>query len=440
MAAAYPDVFDFKNIVVTPMQHVLEGRGKTHVGGPNWPDWSKSATYRVFRGLSPVDTPPSFAKSEETITERSFWIGPIVNHFGHAIADFYTRILPALAACEQCPLVFAAHRQRPLASFEDSPPLFKAILEWYRICPQRVHIVNTPTLFRELATVAQPERSGHYLSTPHPEYLVALTQQAHDRFGPPRRRGTVFVSRANFSARFAGEGYLESCLAAAGARTLRPETEPLQEQLREYWHAGKLIFSEGSALHGLQLLGADLPEVTVLGRRAKGNWWSMQRPVWARTYRPRYVQIARNNFTPVDSTGREVLAAAMSEIDVAALHAGLRADGIDIGPYWHQDTFDQASAIDLDEFIRQEILAWIKQSPKTIPNIFVALRRSRISNAHKVGGILSADAASLYRRARIWELQKKARETYHSALRVPLRRAERHTRQLFDYYSKNATQ
>jgi len=418
------------------MQHVLE-RGKPHVGGPNWPEWSNSAAYRVFRGPRPIDTPPAWAESAEEVTERSFWIGPVVDHFGHAIADFYTRIMPALASCKNCPLVFAAHRQRPIAGYRDSPRVFQAILKWYDVPPSQVHIVNKPTLFRELSTVAQPERTGHYLSTPHPEYLSALTEQAHRRFGRPRRRGAIFVSRANFPARFAGESYLERCFAAAGARAMRPENHSLPDQLSEYWHAEKLIFSEGSAVHGLQLLGADLPELTVLGRRAKGNWWSMQRPLWARTHSARYVRVARNNFTPVDCTGREVLAGALAEIDVDALHGGLRASGVDIRPYWNQGDFDQACSVDLDEFMRQMILPWLERNPRSLPNIFVALRRSKIANADVVGGIVSADAAALYRRARLWDLQKRAKETYAYAWRDPLRRGERYLRYaLAEYFKK----
>jgi hypothetical protein len=77
----------------------------------------------------------------------------------------------------------------------------------------------------------------------------------------------VFVSRSRFKAHLAGEIFLERALIECGFRTVYPELLPLEEQLYIYASASRLVFSEGSALHALQLLGSINSTVTVVVRR-----------------------------------------------------------------------------------------------------------------------------------------------------------------------------
>jgi hypothetical protein len=77
----------------------------------------------------------------------------------------------------------------------------------------------------------------------------------------------LFVSRAGVGEGLVGEAALEDFFAALGARIYRPEQHPLAEQLATYLSHAQLVFTEGSALHGLQLLGRIPGELTVLARR-----------------------------------------------------------------------------------------------------------------------------------------------------------------------------
>ena len=54
---------------------------------------------------------------------------------------------------------------------------------------------------------------------------------------------------------FAAEILLEMVLQERGVRVVHPETLPLEEQLSIYLGADALIVAEGSAQHGLELLG-----------------------------------------------------------------------------------------------------------------------------------------------------------------------------------------
>ena len=63
---------------------------------------------------------------------------------------------------------------------------------------------------------------------------------------------------------FAGEAYLEQVLERIGIGVIRPEKFSIAEQMATYRAAQTLMFAEGSALHGAQLLGRALGDVVAI--------------------------------------------------------------------------------------------------------------------------------------------------------------------------------
>jgi hypothetical protein len=121
--------------------------------------------------------------------------------------------------------------------------------------------------------------------------------------------------------RFAGESYLDEALAAAGVTVFHPESADLHGQFRLYRRARCLIFSEGSALHVLQLLGHLDAEIIILARRP----WARMTAVTLRprVRRLRYVRAARGFICGLLPSGHRQEPAGISVVRREALHSRL---------------------------------------------------------------------------------------------------------------------
>jgi len=261
----------FKDIKIAPYTELLNkmAGGSVHRGGPVWPDWERRTVVRHRRGRQAVDALPAEVPDQdiaESVDELSAWCGPVCPHFGHMLADFSTRI-PVCARMQPMPLLlFCSPPGGRMQRLSDTPVHFREMLAWYRVPDHRVRILWRPTLARRMVCVPQQERLPR--TAPSRAYLDLLDANAEAQgLTGLDRQDTVFVSRAGMAQRLAGEAYLERYLARLGVTVMRPETLPLLEQLRVYARARAIVFSEGSALHALQLLGRGLGQVHVLRRR-----------------------------------------------------------------------------------------------------------------------------------------------------------------------------
>ena len=82
-----------------------------------------------------------------------------------------------------------------------------------------------------------------------------------------------YVSRLKhiYSGSFLGESLIEQCLSKVGFTILYPEEIPTIEMVHLLRSAEVAIFSEGSAIHNLELCGRTDVKVFVIGRR-KGSF------------------------------------------------------------------------------------------------------------------------------------------------------------------------
>ena len=338
----------FRNIAVYPTQELLRhlSDGAFFRGGPDWPHFAVQIHARHCWNLipRPVDSRPHRAEPANDRIERGIWCGPVSSHFGHMIADFGMRIAASSRFDPTTPLVFSIAPDAP-----EPLPFFWQILDHFGVERSRVLLIRRPVRFDELLVAPQAERRfGGRPSRRHLRMMDALTE----RDPPPALSADerVFVSRGRWPwGRFAAEAYLDEVFAAAGITVFHPETADLRTQLRVYQRARALIFSEGSALHALQLLGHVAADVTVLARRPGER-------IAASSLRPRvrslrYIPAARGVVYGVGRTGRPQQPAGISVIDENACLTGLRRLGIDLGRIWeprrHAESRDN------------EIAAWI---------------------------------------------------------------------------------
>lgn len=341
-------VRQFKNIVVHPTQELLRhlSGGAFFRGGPDWPYFPMQIYARHCLRMipRPVDSRPRPAGRAVESADVGIWCGPVSNHFGHTIADFGMRIAASSRLDATTPLLFS------IADTADAepPPFFWQIIDHLGVDRRRVVLVRRPTRFARLAVLPQAERRlGGGPSRRHLDLMDALTASS----SPAERDiDRVFVSRGLWpKGRFAGEAYLDQVFAAAGITVFHPESVDLHAQLRLYRRARQLIFSEGSALHALQLLGHIDADVAVLARRPS-------RRVAAASLRPRvrslrYIGAARGVVYGVTASGHPQRPSGISVIDERSLIAGLRSLGIDVGSLWDPNSY--AASRD------NEIAAWI---------------------------------------------------------------------------------
>ncbi|MFT2091638.1 glycosyltransferase 61 family protein [Paraglaciecola sp. 2405UD69-4] len=258
----------YRNIPVLPIQEVLgtpQGRSE-HKLGPIYPDWTGANKVRFHRNGRPHDTRPDLKVNENlTYLKGTYaWGGPIVDHFGHQIADFSTRL--AMYKGMNCHYLFSVGKLNGF-NIKNLPKFVVQILEWFHVPLDKIIFVDKPVLVDKLIVAPQQEQLSQI--APNNKYLNILGELSkvnglnHSGSAP-----LVYVTRSGQSKGIlAGEKYLESIFRDEGYKIVRPENLPLKEQLDIYINAEQLIFSEGSAMYGIQLLGKLNCDVHVLQRR-----------------------------------------------------------------------------------------------------------------------------------------------------------------------------
>jgi hypothetical protein len=251
----------------------------------------------------------------------------------------------------------------------DTPPFFAEVLGWFGIPPARVDVIAQATLVRHIVVAPQAEQVPR--PGPEPWYLDLLDANTRSRLGDVEPSGALYVSRAGQWGRFAGEAVLEQIMQEAGYRVLRPETLPLAEQLRAYAGAESIVFAEGSAMHGAQLLGRALGDVTILTRRSGVKL--AQAALKPRSRSLRYVNAVRSLVQGRDLDGHLLSARGLSVLDPERVLAALP-----LGDAWDQEAFDAA--------VEADVRGWL-EIEQALPRWNAAGNEELITAALRAGGL-----------------------------------------------------
>ena len=271
----------FEGIEVHPYYRLFEPSIGELSGGPNWPDFSKRTFERHNRFGRPIDSEfESSSQKLQRISGKSFWVGPVVDHFGHQLLDFSTRLAWATKFSPNghyliSSLVPSSHlralnprRDWHYSSIPDIPLYIRNIFNWFGVTENRIHLVNEPVIVDELQVFEQGEQ---FMVSPSDSYLDELDQWRLRWSGI--RTDLVYVSRTRLASPFGrlmGEKAIEAAFALAGFKVVYPELIPISLQARIYGGAKKIVFAEGSAVHGLGLLGRIEASVFIINRRKTG--------------------------------------------------------------------------------------------------------------------------------------------------------------------------
>lgn len=343
----------FENVHVVPYDQLLGGHPSAiHKGGPIWPDWENQTWPRHCRRGRPVDAQPlaPTIAPHRIVRKNAFWCGPIVKHFGHAIGDFGMRILPSLAEGSDIIGVFSSGGRFQHFSYEDIPSFYRQMLTYYGLRRENTFVVKDPVIFDEINIVPQAEQIGGI--GPSGDYLNMLDELFVRKVGATQKRTSTFVSRSAMRGRIAGESYLEDAMAKIGFHIFHPESASLDEQIRTYATSEVLVFSEGSAIHGTQLLGRQLGDVIVIERR--GGKQLCRENLVPRSRALEYVNAVKCVISEI-SNGAMMSASGISVLQEDLFVEQMMICGMDIGPVWESAKFQAAQEKDIVGWIRRPI-------------------------------------------------------------------------------------
>ena len=154
----------------------------------------------------------------------------------------------------------------------------------------------------------------------------------------------------------AGESYLTQLLMQLGVPVLDPMQVSLTAQLASYAGAKTLIFAEGSALHGRQLLGHVDQVMVVLNRRKAARL--AQAALAARCTELRYVDASAQMVVIGSMAARKERALALSLYDLDVVFATFAGFGIDLQGAWDHAAYALA--------VRQEAEDWLMAQAFTL--------------------------------------------------------------------------
>lgn len=356
----------FENVPVMPHAGI-----QAHVpqGGPIWPDFGAQHGARFcFRGR-PVDLAPKWQKPERRFRRPAIWGGYLSHEFGHLVAEHITRVLPASLARPNDLFAFTLPQGQ---SPETLPDYLWQIFDWLAVPRASVRFVLRPSLAPELRVAPQGEMLGNL--PPDPAYLDAL-DTLPERHGLALGQSVplLYVSRAGWAAKgrgaHLGEAYLVGLLRQLGVPVIDPATLSIRAQMQAYAQAAVLVFAEGSALHGRQLLGRIDQEIHVLNRRPGGDL--AHQPLAARCRRLVHHDVTAELLTVSGRVKtripkpREMRHLAASFYDIDALFAAFSGLGVALSRVWNMAAYRDAALSDALHWV----LAHQAGAEQTLPNL-----------------------------------------------------------------------
>jgi hypothetical protein len=219
------------------------------------------------------------------------------------------------------------------------------VFDWIGLPRDQVQFVTEGLSVAALHVAPQAEALSQV--APKASYLRMVEDWALYLVPVPAQ--VLYVSRLGLpqvgGGAHAGEAYLVDRLSRLGVPVLDPAACSIGAQMAAYAGARRLIFSEGSALHGRQLLGRLDQKIEVL-RRRPGKMMARA------ALRPRcrsltYHDVSAGSLMAYWKTGKRRPNPALSLYDVAGLMQVFQGFGIDLASVWDGAAFATAARVDI---------------------------------------------------------------------------------------------
>ncbi len=333
----------FRDITLVPVASVHQ---HVALGGPIWPDFARRTWVRHCRGGVPQDAAPVWPAGGTRIEPDAVWGGFLDSHFGHFVAEHLPRLPAALRERPDDLYLFTVD---PGVTAETLPAWVAALFDWIGLPMAQVRLVTTPVTVDRLWVGAQAEMLPQV--APAPGYLDLIAPWARGLV--PQRAKLLYVARVGMAAQGggaqAGEGYVVELLRRSGVAVLDPATAPLRSQLAAYAGAERILFAEGSALHGRQLLGHLAQDIAVLRRRPGKRM--AEAALGPRCRSLSYHDVGDQSLMAYWKSGARRPNPALSLYDPDRLQRVLAGYGVDLAPLWDPDSYRSAALGDVAAWV-----------------------------------------------------------------------------------------
>lgn len=331
-----------------PIMPARSFHGKIPGGGPIWPDFAQQRSARHLRDHRAKDKLPVFEEPVETIEENCTWGGFLEPHFGHAMAEHIPRLLNSF---DQRPDDLYAFTLPPRYHDREILSHFRQVFDWIGLRKDQIKLIKKPCLAKRLHVAAQAETLGTL--PPLAGYLDRLDLYAAKHDLKADVIPILYVSRAGFIKKglgnLLGEDFLIQHFERLGIKVIEPSEHSLHAQMKFYQNAKTLIFLEGSAIHGRQLLGHLPQDIHILSRRA--GYRMSENSMRPRCNQLFYHDTALETFAYHGDTGYLRHQLAVSMMDLTAVFGFFRQLGIDIAPDWDLAAYQESVKSDLADWL-----------------------------------------------------------------------------------------
>lgn len=266
MSLLTTDILEYHNLTVGPLEagssklQLLfrldqEGARLPHLRGPG-PTLADISKETYDSGLS--------AETAAEITGTTLYAGVYFRHFGHFIAECIHRLYARLEDDRLSKAKVAFHASGVKRNRIEAW-LFP-ILDICGVDKDEVIFIDRPCRFENL--IVPPQARVLNGPTMKPGYAELFPRRVEAPEGAAGK--SYYVSRAKhfYSGTYAGETLIENYLKGHGFDILYPEEVHLPDVVRMLSTASDIIFSEGSAIHNLELCGKTRARIMVIGRRS----------------------------------------------------------------------------------------------------------------------------------------------------------------------------
>lgn len=261
-----------KDVTLWPM---VPGSIHANLGYVLAPQFGSPFGHYRFRKERTINTasyrPAPLDAAGREVPGTSLYGGVIFSQFGHFIAESLHRLWaigsePGLA---DAPIAFHT-AGRKMVREGDYPGWMREIFALLGIDTGRIVLIDQATRFERLVIPSQGSILGWGPVTP--DYKALFPPKV--RGGSPPEEGTgsprLYVSRSRFlhGGSYLGEALIEDMLARdAGFEILHPQEHSIAAVVRKFEGTETAVFSEGSALHLLELCRRTPRNIFVICRR-----------------------------------------------------------------------------------------------------------------------------------------------------------------------------
>ncbi|WP_298964745.1 glycosyltransferase 61 family protein [uncultured Methylobacterium sp.] len=189
--------------------------------------------------------------------------GLIWHNYGHFLAETIHRLWPCWTgqASSDAPILFHPTADRFESILKNK--YYGDILGYLSIDASRITLIDQPILCKNLAIPEQAKLLGHPADASYYEQFGAIPVEASEK-------SRIYVSRGRhlLNGSYLGERIIEEKLAEAGFRVIYPEHLGIKQLVAMYRAADLIVFSEGSAIHVLEVAGKISAHVMIIARRS----------------------------------------------------------------------------------------------------------------------------------------------------------------------------